>query len=275
MKATTSQPVAEVAKRVHPPVDAETDLDNIPPSARVDKMVCMVGTGANLALWAFSDDDTSAEVAGSVRQPASGTGRWRMIQRISAGSPSPDYVQTWTDPVAASANGLRAATATVATTSTVLAAALEAAGKAALLANPRNVTFTTAGGTAADAPATATITGTDIDDNALTETVNLAQTATIASGVKAFKTIVSIAFAAGDGTDATVAIGFGSVFGLAVKPKLRSGIVAVVQEYAAGALATNGTFVVPATSPPYGTYAPNSAPDGSKDYAVRFERDLT
>lgn len=206
----------------------------------------------------------------------SGNGSAATFYPISVGGGlGPLYVQTWTDPVAASANGLRAATATVTSTSTVLAAELESAGKAALLAYPRNVTFTTAGGTAADAPATATITGTDIDDAALVETVNLAQTATIASGVKAFKTITSIAFAAGDGTDATIAIGFGSVFGLAKKPKVRGGVIMVVQEIAASAVATNGTFVIPATGAPYGTYAPNSAPDGSKDYTVIYERDLS
>lgn len=191
------------------------------------------------------------------------------------GGLGPLHVQTWTDPAAASTTALKTATATVASTVTILAAALSAGGKNALAAYPRNITFTTAGGTASDAPATATITGTDIDDNALTETVTLSQTAATASGVKAFKTITSIAYPAADGTGATVAIGIGNVFGLAKKAKTRAGTVAVIKEHAAGAIVTNGTFVVPATGAPYGTYSPNTAPDGSNDYCVIFERDLS
>lgn len=246
----------EVSLRIAVPVANEAALSSVPTRQKTNGRIFLAKTESSL--WQCSGNGASA-----VFLPA------------TAGGSGPLYWQEWTNPVAASANGLKTATATVATTSTVLAAALETAGKAALAAYPRNVTFTTAGGTAADAPATATITGTDIDDSALTETVNLAQTATIASGVKAFKTITSIEFAAGDGTDATIAIGFGSVFGLAKKAKVRAGHVAVVQEIANGAVATNGTFVIPATGAPYGTYAPNSAPDGSKDYAILFERDLS
>lgn len=243
----------EVSKRLGRPVTNEAALSSV---AARDK-----DTGR---LFLALSEGSLSFYNGTAMQPV-----------VAGGSGGPLFWQEWTNPVAASANGLRTATATVATTSTVLAAALTEAGLTALATYPRNVTFTTAGGTAADAPATALITGTDIDGNALTETVNLAQTATIASGVKAFKTIVSIAFAAGDGTDATVAIGFGSVFGLSKKAKTRAGVVAVAQEIAAGAIVANGTFVVPATGAPYGTYAPNTAPDGSRDYAILFERDLS
>jgi hypothetical protein len=185
------------------------------------------------------------------------------------------HTQVFTDPAAASATALLAATATTVAVQTYLTAALSAGGKAALAAYPRNVTFTTAGSTASDAPATAVITGTDIDGAALTETVTIAQTATIANGVKCFKTITSIVYAAGDGTGATVSIGIGAVFGLSKKPAVRGGAVHVINETSAGSRVTNGTFVVPATSPPYGSYAPNSAPDASKDYVLTFERDLS
>lgn len=180
-----------------------------------------------------------------------------------------------TNPVAAVANGLHAATATTVAVQTLLTANLVAGGIAALLAYPRNVTFTTAGTTPADAPANAVITGTDIDGNALTETVTLAQTATIANGVKAFKTITSIVYAAGDGTGATIAVGFGAVFGLPTKPQARAGGIGVVAEIQDGAEPTAGTFTTPTTSPPYGTWAPNSAPDGAKDYALYYERDVS
>ena len=178
----------------------------------------------------------------------------------------------WTDPAAAAAAGLLIATASSVAVQIKLTAALLAPGIAALLAYPRNVTFTTAGATPADAPANAVIVGTDIDDAALTETVTIAQTATIASGLKAFKTITSITYAAGDGAAATVAIGFGAVFGLSKSIKSRAGLLAAIREVSVGAVVTNGTLVSATTSPPHGTYAPNSAPDAAKDYALTYER---
>lgn len=182
-------------------------------------------------------------------------------------------VDELTDPLASAAAGLKAATATVASIVTLTAADLLTAGKNELAANPRNVTFTTAGGTAADAPANAVITGTDVNDDALTETVTLAQTATIAEGAKAFKTITSIVYPAADGTGATVAIGYGNKFGLRRKAKTRAGAVMRGTEISAGSVVTNGTLVVAATGAPNGTYTPNSAPDGSKDYAIAYETD--
>lgn len=179
----------------------------------------------------------------------------------------------WTNPLASAAAGLRAAFATTVAIQTWTAADLLTAGKDELAARPRNVTFTTAGGTPADAPATAVVTGTDIDGEVLTETLNIPQTATIVQGDKAFKTITSVVFAAGDGTGATVAMGYGNKFGFSKKAKVRVGIVNRLCEIAAGSVVTNGTFVVPATGAPYGTYTPNTAPDGSNDYAVTYEVD--
>jgi hypothetical protein len=184
-------------------------------------------------------------------------------------------IDEWTNPAAPAVAGLKAATAVVEEELTLVASDLLADGKTALATYPRNVTFTTAGDTAADAPASAVITGTDINDNALTETVTLAQTATIAEGVKAFKTITSIVFPAGDGTDATVAIGFGKKFGMSKKMVTRAGLVGPIREIAAGAVVTSGTFVAASTSGPNGTYSPSADPDAAKDYAVYFEYDPT
>lgn len=245
----------EVAKRIGRSVATVTALNALPADERVDGRVHVVT--ADNSLWAYRLSDNTFIPAG-----------------VGAG-PGPEYVQEFTDPAAAAAAGLKAATAMTVSPLTILTASLLAPGIAALLAYPRNLTFTTAGGTAADAPATVLITGTDINDAALTETVSLAQTATIAAGVKCFKTVTSLAFAAADGTGATVAIGFGAVFGLAKKAKVRAGGVAVKQEIAVGVPVATGTFVIPATSPPNGSYAPSTAPDASRDYAIYFERDLS
>jgi hypothetical protein len=137
---------------------------------------------------------------------------------------------------------------------------------------PRNILITTAGDTPADAPATATITGTAIDGSVQTETITVAQTGTTAAGVKAFASVTSIALPAGQGTGATLAFGTGVVIGLDSKLRSVGGTAngGVVKEVANASVVTNGTFVLPATSPPFGSYSPNSAPNGTNDYAVVY-----
>ena len=181
-------------------------------------------------------------------------------------------VDEFTDPPAAAAAGLLAATATTVAPQTVLAAALISGGKSELLLRPRNVTFTV-GGTAAQSPTSAVITGTDINGDSLTETVAITASAGTYAGVKAFRTITSVVYGAAGGTGATVSIGYGAVFGLSRKAKTRAGAVNRGIEISAGSVVTNGTLVVAGTSGPNGTYAPNSAPDGSKDYAIAYEPD--
>jgi len=182
-------------------------------------------------------------------------------------------VEEFTGPGAAAAAGLEVAAATTVAPLTV--SSFLAGGVTALAAFPRNVTLTTAGVTPADAPASALVTGTDVNGNAQTETITVAQTATISEGVKAFKTVTSVVFAAAEGTAATVAIGYGSVLGLGKKLKPRAGLSAPIKEIAVGAVVTTGTFVSAATSPPNGSYSPASALDGAKDYALYYEYDAS
>jgi len=113
--------------------------------------------------------------------------------------------------LAAAAAGLKTATATVASPVTLIPSNLLAAGVAALLANGRTLTFTTAGTTPADAPPNVVITGS-LGGVAQSETLNLSQTAGVATSTKVYDTIVSLAYAAGDGTGATIAVGYGSAF---------------------------------------------------------------
>jgi len=176
-------------------------------------------------------------------------------------------VEEFTNSAAGGAAVLKAATATTVAPATVLAAALLAPGIAILAAQPRNITFTTAGATPADAPATALITGTR-SGVAQTETVTLAQTATVAVGVKLFSTITSIVYAAADGTAATVAIGIGDALPLTKTPKARAGLTASIQEIAVGVVVTTGTLSAANKS-----YTPAASPDGVKDYAVYYAYD--
>ena len=146
---------------------------------------------------------------------------------------------------------------------------------AASISPPRNITVTTAGGTPADAPATALVTGKDINGNTITETLTIAQTATIASGAKAFAKVTSILEAAADGTGATLSYGIGVLVGLAKPIKTRAGRTGPIQEIAAGSVVTNGTFATPAVGAPNGTYSPNTAANGTNDYALYYEYDAS
>lgn len=182
-------------------------------------------------------------------------------------------VEEWTNAAATAADALHDATATVATASTLLPAALKSAGKTALETHPRTITFTTAGVTPAHAPANVVITGTDVNDATISETLVLAQTADIVESVKAYKTITSLVFPAGDGTAATVAVGLGTKFGLKKKIKSRAGLATAIKEIAIGSVVTTGAYTSAATSAPNGLYAPAANPNGTNDYCIYYESD--
>lgn len=123
-------------------------------------------------------------------------------------SPSAQTLTFPTGSLVSSAAGLKAATATVTSPSTVLPAELLSAGLAALAANPRRLSFTTAGTTPAHVPATVTITGTDYSGAVLNEAVVPNTSAGPAYSAYAYAAITSLVFSAAGGTDATIAIGY-------------------------------------------------------------------
>ncbi len=142
--------------------------------------------------------------------------------------------------------------------------------------NPRQLVFTTAGGTAADAPASVLITGRDINGAAQSETLALAQTATTATSLKYYAYIDSLVFAAADGTGATVAVTFNNTtVGLRKKIVARAGLTAIEREIVNGAVVTTGTVTAPASALPNGAYTPSSAPNDVSDYYIRYEYDAT
>jgi hypothetical protein len=182
------------------------------------------------------------------------------------GSMAAIAVDEFTNPAAAGAADLEAATATTVAPRTVTT--FLAPGIAKLAAFPRNITLTTAGATPADAPATAVVTGT-YRGKAQTETITVAQTATIATGVEPFSTITSVAYAAADGTGATVSIGVGAGLGTGEVPKSRAGLVSPIREIEVGVAVTTGVLTA------VGLYTPAIAPDGIRDYAIYYEYDPT
>lgn len=153
---------------------------------------------------------------------------------------------------------------------------LDGASAGLLLPFPRPVTITTAGGTAADALNTSVVfEGTDIYGRTLTETVLAAGTASTVTGNKCFKKVTKITEGASPGTGATIAYGFGAPIGLGLPIRTVQGLTGALREIAVGALVTNGTFVAAATALPNGSYSPNSAPDGTRDYAIYYDFDAT
>jgi hypothetical protein len=184
-------------------------------------------------------------------------------------------VDEFTNPPAADPDAIKLAVATVAAATTYSGTALNGVVGAGTLSPPRNVTVTTAGATPADAPASATFNGTDVNGDSISETIVVAQTATIALGVKAFAKVTSIVLPAADGVAATLAFGFGDLMGLSKPIKTRAGLTDLLREIEAGALVTTGVVTTTAAGLPNGTYLPATVADGANDYAVYYEYDAS
>ena len=106
------QAAREVSKRTYGAVDAETDLDNIPTTSRYDGMIAVVL--ADQTLWIFDKDSSATETSGSVRQPASGTGRWLKVGSSLLASSA---IQSGTSTLA---TGTKSVSATITSTSRII-----------------------------------------------------------------------------------------------------------------------------------------------------------
>lgn len=160
-------------------------------------------------------------------------------------------------------------------------AALDGVVGVAEMDPPRNITITTgAGGTPAESPSEAYITGVGADGVTRTETLALSQAAGTDVGVYAFKRITKVALKNdGTGTGAALTVGFGTLMGFNKKLKDRAGVVMVTLEVEAGSAAVAGalagTYVAAVVGLPYGTVDPSAAPNGTNDYAYVYEYDPT
>lgn len=178
-------------------------------------------------------------------------------------------VEEFTNPEATATNAIKTSIAASTSAASYSGAALNGAVGGAEMAYARAITVSTSGSTPADVPATATITGEDVDGNALTETINLSQTVATVTGTKLFKKVTLIEMPAGQGTDAALVFGISSKIGLTETPITRASLAAIIREIAAGSLVTTGTITT--TDAPYGSYTPASAPNGTNDYAIYYE----
>jgi hypothetical protein len=180
-------------------------------------------------------------------------------------------VEEFVNPIAAGA-----ALISTAALSTVAPRTVPLLALAANINPPRQISVTTAAsGTPADAPATALVTGKDIFGNAMTETLTISQTNATVTGAKCFASVSSIVEAAGDGVGATLSYGIGAPIGLGKPIKSRSSLAFLIKEVANGAVVTNGVIAGAAAALPNGSYAPNTAADGTKTYAIYYEYDAT
>lgn len=120
-----------------------------------------------------------------------------------------------------------------------------------------------------DTTQTVTVRGTDYFGNAMTETVTMNGTTTVA-GKKAFYKVIS--YQASAALTGTLSIGTGTLLGLPVYAPAAGYLLKELQD---GSAATAGTFTVADTAKATattgdvrGTYTPNAAPDGSKGYVL-------
>lgn len=194
------------------------------------------------------------------------------------------------DPEAGAADDLLDATATVAAEVVLTEDDLKPAGLTKLDAHgARALTFTTAGGTPADAPAYVDIVGKDIDGAALSETLALSQIAGEVTSVKCYQDDgLTLTYPAADGTDATVSVGIADKFGLPCKIKSRVSSPAVISEAVDGAptspalaFAGQARFVNPIAEEVVSIVANVAMADGAQviagqpDYPRKLRVDIT
>lgn len=132
---------------------------------------------------------------------------------------------------------------------------------------PRVVTLTS-GGTAGDIKAVqAVVTGTNMADEVITETMPIftVDQATTVTGAKAFKTVTNVVVPAMDGAAAEVSIGYGAALGIPYKMAYATD---VLKCYFAGAVETISAQTVSATVLESNTLTTTTALDGAKDLVI-------
>jgi hypothetical protein len=189
------------------------------------------------------------------------------MENLSTAGTSPFAIEEWTNPAIKDDNFFLLSTSAAATVVT-------ATGIKVTATPPRNVeVHCTVTGTGAG---NVVVAGTDINGAALTETFAVPAATGAVAGAKAFATVttVTLPILTVGMTVLVVKVGTGVKIGLAKKASLMTGIMHVISEYIDGTKVTTGTFAIPATGLPNGTFSPATAPDGVHDYAVMYVKDM-
>lgn len=188
-------------------------------------------------------------------------------------TPSMIFKVTYGAVLAKDADGLSVShlgAATAGTTSQTLGGALTSGG-VGTFATPRNVVITVTHASSVVAMS-GTITGTDQYGKTITEAWSVTATGTSKTftGKKAFKTVTSITeTVAADASANSIVSGNGDVLGLPFK----TAQITATKELEDGATPTPGVLVAgssASTADYRGTYAPNSAPNGTKVFVLWF-----
>lgn len=217
-------------------------------------------------LPAGSDYRLQLEEAGHTPQVDARGGTGNVTGVIGPNGLSGQYIINLTSPAAAAANNICLAQARAAAGNATLNGTLVAGGIAYMDA-PRGVQIVSTN--AGDTTQTATVRGFDQYGQAMTEVLTFNGT-TARNGVKAFWQINSIAISAA--LTGNLTVGTNTVLGLPVFLPTSGYVMKELQD---GVTATAGTFVNGAIVTPTstsadvrGTYVPNSAPDGSRQYQL-------
>lgn len=168
--------------------------------------------------------------------------------------------QKWTDVATASATALKSGQTTSSSATTTVTTFT------AQPDFPRNLVITPGGTTTDVAAGNATVTGTNIRGDVITE--NFAFTAdqsAATTGSKALKSVTSIVFPIQDGNGATYSIGTGVKLGLDRKYSE----AAVIDAFVDGVRETTAaTMAVSSSAVESNTVTTNTAPNGSRDFVV-------
>lgn len=184
-------------------------------------------------------------------------------------------VEEWTNPLALDTAGVLASVVSQAAPIVYEAASLVGAAAVAL-DPPRNVTLTCDAGGGATWLGALTVTGIDVNGDAITEDIAFAAGVTT-DGVKAFARVDSLSAVAQADALGNWEVGFGTIIGLSKLMKTRAGAGAALAGIEAGTLTSppGATVVAAGTGEPNGTFDPAAAPDGVRDYALYYEIDPT
>jgi len=164
-------------------------------------------------------------------------------------------------------------TASVAGATTLSGAALDGVLGSGTMDPARNVSITTSDSAATWAAQNVVFTGTDVNDQPISETIAIANNATTA-GTSAFASVTSVVMNAVDAAG-TYGLGFGILMGLNKLIVARAGLTGLIREIETGVLVTTGTIAASAAGLPNGTYDAANPPNATRDYAIYYEYDPT
>lgn len=183
------------------------------------------------------------------------------------------YIHTdeFINPAASDVDGIKLAAATAATPQSFTSANWDGVLGTGEMVPPRNAAIATTAHANVDA-VEVVVTGRVRDFMGLlveqTDTITLTDGGGVTdAGTKAFSFIDQVDIPAQGGAGATLSIGWGVLIGLSRPMRSMAGLLRPLREVAVGAVVTNGVF---AATAPNGTYSPNSAADGTRDYALTY-----